>query len=102
MNEPKKISTLAKWITAGMSAFMFAYGIFIINTQHYYGHTSKFGGAEVSVDGIKAVIIGVAIIIIGLTPMALWAKTGKVAGLWAGSCLIIGIFLFLAPFYGLF
>lgn len=97
--EPKKISPLAKWLAAGMSAFMFAYGIFIITTQHYYGHTSKFGGAEVNADGLEAIMLGIATIIIGLTPMALWAKSGKAAGFWAGSCMILGGLLFLAPFY---
>ena len=97
--EPKKISPLAKWLAAGMSAFMFAYGIFIITTQHYYGHTSKLGGAEVSADGLEAVVLGIATIIIGLTPMSLWAKSGKAAGFWAGSCMILGVLLFLVPFY---
>lgn len=97
--EPKKISPLAKWLAAGMSAFMLAYGIFIITTQHYYGHTSKLGGAEVSADGLEAVVLGIATIIIGLTPMSLWAKSGKAAGFWAGSCMILGVLLFLAPFY---
>jgi hypothetical protein len=82
-----------------MSAFMFAYGVFIITTQHYYGHTSKLGGAEVSADGSQAIVLGIAIISIGLTPMAFWAKSGKAAGLWAGGCMILGITLFLAPAY---
>lgn len=97
--ETKKISPIAKWLAAGMSAFMFAYGIFIITTQHYYGQTSKLGGAEVSADGLEAIMLGIATIIIGLTPMSLWAKSGKAAGFWAGSCMILGVLLFLAPFY---
>ena len=98
-NQQKKISPFAKWLAAGMTAFMFAYGTFIIATQHYYGRTNKYGGAEVSVDGCQAVIVGVAIIVIGLTPMCLWMKSGKAAGFWAGTCMIIGIVLFLAPTY---
>lgn len=97
--EPKKISPLAKWLAVGMSAFMFAYGIFIITTQHYYGRTTKLGGAEVSADGLEAIIYGVAIIVIGLTPMSLWAKSGKVAGFWVGACMVIGVLLFLTPAY---
>jgi hypothetical protein len=97
--ESKKISPLAKWLAVGISTFMCAYGIFIITTQHYYGHTSKFGGAEVSADGLDAIIYGVAIMVIGLTPMSLWAKSGQVAGLWAGGCMAISILLFLAPVY---
>ncbi len=97
--EPKMISPLAKWVAAGMSAFFFAFGVFIIVTEHYYGYTSKHGGAEVSADGSDAILLGVATIILGLTPMALWAKSGTAAGFWAGSCMILGVILFLAPFY---
>ena len=97
--EPKKISPLAKWLTALISALMLAYGVFIITTSHYYGYSSKLGGAEVSADGLQAVMIGIGMIFLGLTPMALWAKSGKAAGIWAGSCMILGIILFLAPAY---
>ena len=97
--EPKKISPLAKWLAAGMSAFMFSFGVFIIITEHYYGHTSKYGGAEVGADGSDAIVLGIATIILGLTPMSLWAKSGKAAGFWVGSCMIFGVLLFLAPFY---
>jgi hypothetical protein len=98
-SEPKIISPLAKWLAAGISAFMLAYGLFIITTEHYYGYSSKLGGAEVSVDGLQAILNGTAIIIIGLTPMSLWTKSGKAAGFWAGTCMIIGVILFLAPVY---
>ena len=98
-NQTKRISPLAKWFAAGMGAFMLAYGTFIIATQHYFGRTNKYGGAEVSADGWQAIIMGVAIIVIGLTPMCLWMKSGKAAGFWAGTCMIIGIVLFLAPTY---
>ena len=97
--EPKKISPLAKWLAAAISTFMFAYGVFIIITKHYHGYTSKLGGAEVNADGLQAILIGIAIIILGLTPMSLWAKSGKAAGFWAGSCMIVSILLFLAPVY---
>lgn len=98
-SQTKKISPLAKWLAVGMSTFMLAYGIFIIATQHYYGRNNKYGGAEVSADGWQAIIMGIAIIVIGLAPIALWAKSGKTAGIWAGICMIVGIILFLAPAY---
>ncbi|NOS96307.1 MAG: hypothetical protein HOP26_07795 [Methylotenera sp.] len=97
--EPKKISPLAKWLAVGMSAFMFAYGVFIIMTEHYYGYTSKLGGAEVTADGFEAIVLGIATIIFGLTPMSLWATSGKAAGFWAGTCMVLGVLLFLTPFY---
>ncbi len=95
----KNISPVAKWLAAGISAWMFAYGVFIIATRHYYGHTSKLGGAEVSADGFQAMMFGVAIILIGLTPMSLWAGSGKAAGVWAGTCMITGLLFFLVPVY---
>ena len=98
-NQTKMISPLAKWVAVGMSVFMLAYGIFIIATQHYYGHNNRYGGTEVSADGWQAIIMGISIIVIGLTPMALWEKSGKAAGIWAGICMITGIILFLAPAY---
>ena len=98
-NQTKKISPLAKWLALGMSTIMLAYGFFIIATQHYYGRTNKYGGAEVSADGWQAIIMGVAIIVIGLTPICLWMKSGKAAGFWAGTCMIIGIVLFITPAY---
>ncbi len=98
MNEPKKITTSVKWLTAGMSALMLAYGIFIIANEHYYGYSSKTG-AEVNADGSDAVLIGISFIIFGLIPMSLWAKSAKAAGFFAGICMILGIILFLAPAY---
>ncbi len=72
---------------------MSVYGVFIIATEHYYGRTTKLHGAEVSADGLQAVITGIGIIVIGLAPMSLWAKSGKVAGLWAAACLVVGLTL---------
>lgn len=97
--QSNKISPLTKWVTAGMSLLMLAYGLFIIVTQHYYGSTTKYGGSVVTTDGQQAIIIGISIILIGLTPMALWAKSALMSGIWAGSCMILGIILFLAPYY---
>ena len=94
-----KISPLVKTLAAFISLFMLSYGAFIINSQHYYGYTSKNGGAQVSADGIDAMLIGIAIILISLSPMALWAKSGKIAGIWASICMVLGILLFLAPIY---
>ncbi len=104
MNKPvfknqTKISPLAKWLAVGMSAFMLAYGIFIIATQHYYGYNNRYGGAEVSADGWQAIIMGIAIIVSGLAPMGLWAKSATTGGIWTGICMTVGIILFLAPAY---
>lgn len=98
--QTKKISPLAKWLAAGLSAFMFAYGVFVITTEHYYGRTSKLGGAEFSADGLQAIIIGIGIVVMGLLPMSLWAKSAKAAGIWAAACLVAGLVLIIgAPLF---
>lgn len=101
MNPSKsnKVEPLVKYIAAGMSAFMCIYGGFIIANQHYFGSTNKYGGFVVTADGVQAIIMGISIILIGLTPMALWAKSAKAAGFWAGACMVFGVLLFLAPYY---
>ena len=99
VGESNKITPLAKWLGAGMSIFMCGYGVLIVITQHYFGSTTRHGYVEVNANGIDVILIGIAIILLGLTPMSLWAKSGKSAGIWAGSCMISGILLFLLPFY---
>lgn len=92
--------TAAKWLAAGWSALMFAYGVFTITTQHFHGRTTKLGGTAVSADGTPAIIMGVGIIVFGLLPMALWAKSGRKAGIWAVTCLFVGLALFIvAPLF---
>lgn len=91
------ISIAARLLSSCISLAVCAYGIFIIMNEHYYGRTTKLGGAEVSVDGIQTLFIGVGIIMIGLIPMSFWAKTPKIAGWWAASMLIAGVSLMLSP-----
>lgn len=64
-----------------------------MSTEHYYSRSIKYGGAEYSADGLQATVIGAGIIIIGLLPMTLWAKSAKAAGLYAAICLIAGLIL---------
>lgn len=78
-----------------ISAVIIGLGIFSIITEHYYGYTNKFGGHEVILDGISAIKIGLGYIFLGLSPLALWAKSGRAAGLWAALCLISGLMIIL-------
>jgi hypothetical protein len=86
-----KITPLAKGLAVLISAVFMAMGLLSIVTKHYYAQTSKLGGSEITADGIHAVILGIGVIILGLFPMALWAKSGKIAGLWASFCIIMGL-----------
>ncbi len=63
-----------------------ALGLMAVLTHHYYGRTSKLGGAEVSLDGAAAVGMGVATIFLGLVPLALWFPSKRPALVWAIVC----------------
>jgi hypothetical protein len=97
------ITTKKGNVTAGQMAgrwyerVFFAHGSFVIATEHFHGKTKQAMG--VSVDGQAAVVLGLGIIIIGLTPMAVWAGSAKAAGFWVGSCMTLGVLLMLVPFY---
>jgi hypothetical protein len=82
---------VARLLVTLISVVIVGLGIFSICTEHYYGRTSKLGGAEVILDGARAVKVGIGYCIFGLAPLSLWFKTPKAAGLFAGVCLVLGI-----------
>lgn len=86
---------VARQLVTLISVVIIGLCIFSIVTEHYYGYTSKLGGDEVILDGISAIKIGLGYIILGLSPLALWAKSGRAAGLWAALCLISGLMIIL-------
>ena len=86
---------VARLLVTLISAVIIGLGIFSIVTEHYYGYTSKYGGQEVILDGIPAIKFGLGYILLGMSPLALWAKSGKAAGTWAAICLISGLIIIL-------
>ena len=82
---------LARLLCTLISAVITGLGIMSVCTSFYYGRTSKYGGAEVLLEGRPAVMAGIGMTIFGLFPLALWAKTPLVAGLWSGVCMIAGL-----------
>ncbi|MDP1765279.1 MAG: hypothetical protein Q8K83_00100 [Methylotenera sp.] len=64
-----------------------AYGVFIITAEHYYGHTSKLGGAEVSADGLDAITYSFAI-------NRNWANFNVTIGKICQSCRALGWWLY--------
>ena len=93
----KKVRDLlmARLLVTLISGVIIGLGIFSIVTKHYYGYTSKLGGHEVVLDGIPAIKIGLGYILLGMSPLALWAKSGRAAGIWAALCLISGLIVIL-------
>jgi hypothetical protein len=63
-------------------------GVMTILTGHYYGSTSKLGGAEISLDGPPATAMGLSMVLFGLFPLAFWFRTKRPAIVWAGACLL--------------
>jgi hypothetical protein len=59
---------VARLLVTLISVVFIGLGLFSIFSQHYYGYTSKYGGHEVILDGTAADI-------------------------WAGLCLISGLFV---------
>jgi hypothetical protein len=57
-------------------------------TSHYFGSTSKLGGAEVSLDGPAAAAIGVSVVLFGLFPLALWFRSKGPAVAWTVACFV--------------
>ena len=75
-------------------------GIMAVLTQHYYGRTSKLGGAEVSLDGSAAVGLGVATIFLGLVPLTLWFPSKRPALVWAVVCISAAAISLYTSIYG--
>lgn len=63
-------------------------GVMAILTGHYYGSTSKLGGAEISLVGPPATAMGVSTVLFGVFPLAFWFRTKRPAIVWAVAFLI--------------
>ena len=83
-----------------ISLTMVGLGIMAFLTQHYYGRTSKLGGAEVSLNGGPAVSMGLATVFFGLLPLALWFPSKRPALAWALACAAAAAVSFYISAYG--
>lgn len=98
-NEPptkRRDLRTARLLATVFSAGLVGLGVWEAFTASYYGRSSKYGGAEVFLEGRAAVMAGLGEALIGLAPLALWANTPHRAALWMGSCLVAGVALMLA------
>ncbi|MEA2766324.1 MAG: hypothetical protein QOK07_2728 [Gemmatimonadaceae bacterium] len=79
---------LPRLLISLVSLTLVGLGVMTMFTGHYYGRTSKFGGAEVSLDGPAAIVTGLGEVFFGLFPLAFWFGTGRSRILWAVVCFV--------------
>jgi hypothetical protein len=75
-------------LTSLISVTLVGLGVMTILTGHYYGRTSKLGGAEISLDGPAAIAMGVSTVLFGLFPLASWFRSKGPATVWAIACFL--------------
>ena len=91
---------LPRWLAAVFALSMIGLGMWSILSEHYFGRTDKLGGAEVTLDGQAAVLMGLLYISLGLLPLGLWFRSPGAAAWWASLCSVAFLGLLLASIYG--
>ena len=89
-----------RWLISLIALVMIGLGLWSIASQHYFGRTTKYGGAEVSLDGQPAVLMGLLYISLGLLPLAMWFRTPRAAAWWGSVCALAFFALLAAILYG--
>ena len=79
---------LSRLLMSLVSLTFVGLGVMTMFTGHYYGRTSKFGGAEVSLDGPAAIVTGLSEALFGLFALAFWFGTTRSRILWAVACFV--------------
>ena len=90
---PRLLATL-------ISATVVGLGLLAVLTEHYYGRTSKLGGAEVTLYGGPAVATGWGLVCLGLLPLALWFPGKRSALAWSVVCVVAAGVWFGIAIYG--
>jgi hypothetical protein len=97
---PQSRLRLVRGLASFVALTMIGLGLLAITTQHYFGRTTKFGGAEVSLDGQSATLMGLLYILLGLFPLALWFRTPRTAVWFASVCAVAFLALLAVMLYG--
>lgn len=64
-------------------------GLLAVITAHYYGHSSRHGNVEVTLDGLQAVLMGLTEIFFGLMPLGAWFSTKRGVLCWMLGCVAL-------------
>lgn len=85
--QPAPGRLLLRWGVSAIGAVLVALGSFNLWTAHYFGRTTKLGGAQVHLDGSPALAMGLATLCLGLLSLAVWLRGKGLITLWCGLCL---------------
>ena len=88
MNARARELLVPRLLMSLLSLTLVGLGVMTILTGHYYGRTSKLGGAENSLDGPAATAMGFSEVLFGLFPLAFWFHTKRPRIAWAVVWLI--------------
>ena len=92
MGETKRhdpIGMPAKIGAAAVSAIFMAWGLSVVVTQQFDGHTKR--GIPIHLDGHAAVLMGMCVMAFGAIPLALLARNGRGAAIWASGWVLVGL-----------
>jgi hypothetical protein len=76
---PRLLATLVSFTVIGL-------GLLAMVTLHYHGRGTQPSGAENSLEGTAAFVMGLSTVLAGMTPLALWFDTKRWALIWAFAC----------------
>lgn len=88
MIERERELLLPRLLVSLISATLVGLGVMTIVTAHYYGRTTKLGGAEITLDGPAATALGYSTVLFGLFPLALWFRATRPRAAWVVGCLV--------------
>jgi hypothetical protein len=91
---------LVRWLGSLVAFAMISLGLWSIASQHYFGRTTKFGGAEILLEGQPAVLMGLLYISLGAMPLAFWFRAAQTAVWWVSACAVAFLALLAAVLYG--
>lgn len=85
----------ARWLGVLMCVVISGLGLVSILAQHHHGRNTRFG-TELWLEGAAAVRMGWGLVLLGLMPLALCARSARAAAWWAGLTMAAGVLLMLS------
>jgi hypothetical protein len=85
LNKPARPSGVVRALFTLISAVCVGLGTLAILTEVHTGSTRRQG--MVTLEGEAAVAMGVMMVVLGLLPLAIWARTPTQAKWWIGLCM---------------